>query len=231
MLQLANAIAAHEPARERSLDVSRVKDHLLRVFNDMINRFEDLVQPIVSADVQFLFAGYSWMRKEFRIWTVYYSEKDRRFSGRECFSFHPRLSKAAFIGDWSKRVRANLAKDLRLGEGLVNLEPLTVLAHLLTGAKPEHTIGGPPQLIRITQHMNTRPFCVKWGKEDTLFGRPLFPYENTDYWIVDPFSRKFTKPRKFGHRDSETNSFQVGALDEDSDTDSFPNEDAAGDSA
>src|SRR5580658_2883360 len=39
MLQLANAIAAHEPARDRSLDISRVKDHLLRLFKDMVSRF------------------------------------------------------------------------------------------------------------------------------------------------------------------------------------------------
>lgn len=200
MIQLANAIAAHEPARERSLDISRVKDHLLRVFKDMIDRFEGLPQPFSKADLQFLFAGYSWRRKGFRIWTISYAPKEKLFGAREAVSFRPRLAKAAFIGDWSKRVRAKLESLLSGEGGPVYLEPLTVLADFLRSAKPEHTIGGPPQLIRITQHMNTRPLCVRWGKEDTLFGRPLFAYENTDYWIVEPFERRFLRPRKFGHR-------------------------------
>ena len=48
--------------------------------------------------------------------------------------------------------------------------------------------------------MNSRPLCVRWENDDTLFGRPLFEYENTDYWVVDPFTGKFFKPRKFGYR-------------------------------
>src|SRR5437773_10987764 len=45
MFQVAQAIAAHEPARERSLDISKVKIHLLRVISDIIDRFEDLAEP------------------------------------------------------------------------------------------------------------------------------------------------------------------------------------------
>ncbi len=44
------------------------------------------------------------------------------------------------------------------------------------------------------------PFGVRWNDEDTLFGRPLFDYENIDYWTVDPLSRKFQRPRNFGNR-------------------------------
>ena len=52
--------------------------------------------------------------------------------------------------------------------------------------------------------MNTRPLCVRWKEEDTLFGRPLFEYENTDYWIVGPFTFKHYKPRKYGFRNDVT---------------------------
>ena len=58
MVQLAYAIAAHEPARDRSMDISRVKDHLLRVFTDLIRALKDTVTPITSSDAQFIFAGY-----------------------------------------------------------------------------------------------------------------------------------------------------------------------------
>jgi hypothetical protein len=76
-----------------------------------------------------------------------------------------------------------------------------VLAEFLKSAQPGDSIGGAPQLIRVTQHMNTRPLCVRWGDEDTLFGRPLFGYENTDYWIVEPFTGRILMPRKYGHRE------------------------------
>lgn len=51
--------------------------------------------------------------------------------------------------------------------------------------------------------MNTRPFCVKWEGQDTLFGRVLFEYENTDYWSIDPYTGEFELPRKFGRRPGE----------------------------
>lgn len=91
-------------------------------------------------------------------------------------------------------------RELNASVGPAYLEPFKVLASVLRGVGPNDTIGGPPQLVRITQHMNTRPLCVRWNSEDTLFGRPLFDYENTDYWIVEPFTGKFARPRKFGHR-------------------------------
>jgi hypothetical protein len=60
MIQLANAVEAHEPARERSLDLARLKDHLLRVFTDMVRRITDAALPFEKTDAEFLFAGYSW---------------------------------------------------------------------------------------------------------------------------------------------------------------------------
>lgn len=203
LIQMAYAISAHGPARERSLDISQVKAHLLRVFSDLVARITHAAQPFSPTDAEFLFAGYSWMAKEFRIWNIHYVEHDKRFAAREALSFHSRLPKAAFIGDWSKRVRGQLIRSLQSGTGRVYLEPLRVIAEQLRANKDDvaATIGGPPQLVRITQHMNTRPLCVRWNGEDTLFGRPLFDYENTDYWVVDPFTAEFSRPRKFGHRD------------------------------
>jgi hypothetical protein len=172
----------------------------LRVFSDTVARITEPVLPFEKGDAQFIFAGYSWLKKDFRIWTIYYAPHVKRFEAREALSFHPRLRKAAFIGDWSTRVRSRLIHQLNASQRLAHLEPLEVLSAQLQSCGRDDTIGGPPQLLRITQHMNTRPLCVKWKDEDTLFGRPLFEYENVDYWIVEPFSGRFLKPRKFGYR-------------------------------
>lgn len=203
MLQIANAIGAHQPARERSLDIARVKDHLLRVLTDLAQRYET---PFKKEDIQFIFAGYSWRTKRFRIWTIGYLPEEKRLYEREATTFLPRAQQIAWIGDWAKRVRNATAKELH-GEGRpVNLEPLHVLAKFLKNATKEDSIGGAPQLVRISQHMTTRPFCVKWKGTDTLLGRLLFDYENVDYWSIDPYTGEIFLPRKFGHReDDETN--------------------------
>jgi len=211
MLQIANAIAAHQPARERSLDVARVKDHLLRLFRDMVRRYE---VSFGKEDIQFIIAGYSWRSKDFRIWSIGYHPETKEFHEREATAFCPRLPKLTLIGDWAKRLRGPVRKEF-IGEGPAgNLEPLYVLAQFLDKASPADSIGGPPQLVRISQHMTTRPFCVKWKGQDTLLGRPLFDYENVDYWGIDPFTGELFLPRKFGHRDNPpyddgTNPFVV----------------------
>jgi hypothetical protein len=214
MIQLANAVAAHEPARDRSLDIARVKDHLLRIFADLVKSHKEAAAPLKNEDLQFLFAGYSWLSKDYRIWTIQYSERDKAFNAREARSFHSRLRKAAFIGDWATRLRNKIARELAQAEGPpVYLEPFTILSTLIRDANKDDTIGGSSQLIRITQHMNTRAFCVRWNGTDTLFGRPLFDYENIDYWTIDPFTRKFRRPRNFGYRFREANESDLPESD------------------
>ena len=200
MIQMSYAIAAHQPARERSLDIARVKDHLVRLATDLIGRFEDLACAWTKNDVQFLFGGYSWLKRDFRLWTIDYREKDKSFAAREALNFHANLRKAAFIGDWAKHYRARLHAEISSQDRVVDLEPLKVLSDLLLASSPEATIGGPPQVVRIAQHMNIRPLCIRWKDEDTLFGRPLFDYENIDYWTLDPLTGQVDQPRKFGHR-------------------------------
>src|SRR3984885_2105877 len=88
MLQMAYAIAAHEPASDRSLDIVQVKEHLLRIFTDLIRDHKKPAVPLKRGDAQFLFAGYSWLTKDYRIWTIDYSEKDTAFEVREAKRFH-----------------------------------------------------------------------------------------------------------------------------------------------
>lgn len=200
MLHLAYAIAAHEPARDRSLDIARVKAHLLRLFSDLVLRIKELPEPFAANDAQFIFAGYSWLKKDFRIWTIQYLEKEKKFSAWESLNFIPSIRKAAFIGDMAKDMRALLAQKLGRRDDFVYLEPLKYMSEFLQSATNRGSVGGPPQIVRITQHMTTRPLCVRWNGEDTLFGRPLFEYENIDYWTVDPINGRFFRPRKFGFR-------------------------------
>jgi hypothetical protein len=212
MLQLQNAVNAHQPALDRTLDIGTLKTHLLRVFTDMVNGITDAAMPIKPSDVRFIFAGYSWMSKDFKIWTITYSNEQRVFHARDSVSFNPALSKVAFIGDWAKQARTALHRHLTGRTSRENkpveYEPFEVLRDLLrvAAANKAATIGGAPQLVRIGEHMNTRVLAIRWpnssGKPN-LMGRELYDYENTDNWILDPDTLKIYTPRSFGNR-SET---------------------------
>lgn len=211
MMQLVNAIEAHQPARDRSLDIRTLKSHVLRVFTDMLRRVEDAAQRLTSSDVQFIFGGYSWLSKSFEIWTILYSEKDKEFYARPANNFHTYITKAAFIGNRAKELRSAVVRRLEdwktHGEPVhPQYEPFAALRDLLRASDITSNIGGPPQLIRIGEHMNTRVLGVKWpgGADETVtvLGRVLFDYENVDTWTLDPDNLETTRPRAFGYRNS-----------------------------
>src|SRR5271157_1355618 len=99
MMQLSNAVAAHQPARERALDIGTLKAHLLKTLTDLVASIKDAVEPFRSDDAQFLFGGYSWKSKAFRLWTIYYEVVRKGFAARPSANFHPRLRTVAFVGD------------------------------------------------------------------------------------------------------------------------------------
>lgn len=186
MLQVVNSIAAHQPSRNRSMDICQLKGHLVHLCSDLIGRFVDLALPFDEREVQFLLAGYSWLLSDFQIWTIEYKAKEKKFVERNARSFCERLRKAAFIGDAAKNYRGRLTREIGGAGPHVSLEPLKVLSEMLLDPKAPASIGGPPQVVRVGAHMNTRCFAVRWRDEPTLFGRPLFDYEKVDYWTLDP---------------------------------------------
>jgi hypothetical protein len=201
MLQIANAIAAHGPSRDRSMDVTYLKSHVVRLCSDMIARFRGASGEFKSHEVQFILAGFSWLTNDFKLWTIDYSASTRQFEAREGRNFHDRLRKAIFVGDQGTALRSLVMRQLQSTTGPQwCLEPFAILATRLRSVGPAETIGGPPQLIRIARHMNTRVFSVRWKDEATIYGRPLFGYERVDYWSIDPFSGQIFSPPPVGNR-------------------------------
>lgn len=205
MLQIAAAIAAHEPARDRNLDIGELLRHLLRLLTDIVVDIkDDRLLPFDKHDPEFILAGYSWRRRDFCMWTISYDPITHRFIDRESENFHPLLRKAAFTGDWARRYRGLLMRELNLRQTrqqdhTAHMTPMRVLAKLLSSAVDADSIGGAPQVLRIGPHMNTRPLTVIWGAERHryLYGRKLLDYENCDYWALDPISGETHPPRHF----------------------------------
>lgn len=207
MLHLYNAIANHLPAQNRSLDIEALKTHLLKVFNDTVWSIKDSIIPLSKKDFQFIFCGYSWLSKEFKIWTISFSENKKEFFARPSNNFHPKFKKFAAIGDVAPLATRKLHDALK-GKGpddKVELEPFKVLRDLLRESQSDSTIGGPPQLVRIGEHMNLGAIAVRWKNPEgeqylSLLGRRVFDYENIDSLILDPDSCELERPRSYGYR-------------------------------
>jgi hypothetical protein len=208
MLQLYLAIDAHSPSKDRSMDIHQMMKHALKVFNSMRDSVHDYAKGMDIPQTSFILGGYSWVRKSFSIWLIHYKVKEMQFAIRPAEKWIGNFEKIVFAGDWAKVCETRLIKLLRERYKLTssgseskgfNLEPFEVLRDILRESKPEDTIGGPPQIIKVYQHMNTRPFAVYWpnkeSKKISLLGRPLLSYENTDYWILDPDTLESSHPR------------------------------------
>ncbi|SMO92562.1 hypothetical protein [Fodinibius sediminis] len=207
--QLKLAIESHQPSLDRAMDLHKMKAHALKVFNSMSDSVQSYVEVLENPDTSFLLGGYSWVNKEFAIWKIHYKEKEKRFACRPAKTWIEDFGKIAFIGDRAKDAQNNLIKLLKEKYGLTtengaskkgfDMEPFEVLRNMLRKADPNDSIGGAPQLVKVYQHMNCRSVGVYWPNKSSknvyLLGRPLFDYENTDNWIMDPDKLITSHPR------------------------------------
>lgn len=220
MIQLALAIDSHAPARRGSLDIVSLKTHALKIFNGMAGLLKDSphvtgTRPTLKPNITFIFGGYSWIKKQFHLWTITYKDAEKTFIAQPakwaCYSEKSEqcvtrrrsdleethyFGKIAFAGDQSP-----LAKQLlfeRLDEEhkrsrkpvRLDLQPLMVVRDMLRNYPHLETIGGAPQVVKVYQYMNTAPLGVYWPNKAsgqvTLLGRLCLGYERIDRWILDP---------------------------------------------
>ncbi|MFI5091108.1 MAG: hypothetical protein ACHP7P_13715 [Terriglobales bacterium] len=201
MLQLSSAIAHYGKSRSRALDVFDLKGHTLRVFNKMRSLISDLPSGRESPDppdTRFILGGYSWKKKKFAIWVLHFNAYSK------AFVFHPvtpwRASgrkQVAIEGDHVPEAKKLLIEKLRaagkISSGGFDMEPFEVLRDMIrSGDYP--SIGGPPQLVKIYEHMNVVPYGVYWPNREsgevTMLGRPLLAYETPERRILDPDTLK-----------------------------------------
>lgn len=205
MLQMRLAIEMHPPSRDRAMDIIDMKGHTLRVFNYMRNFIHDLPRgedEPQEPEVVFLLGGYSWRKKAFLIWWLYYDRGIRKFTFRPAKLWRgvSGQKKIAFIGDGVSEAKARLKRLLaernRLIEGGFDMEPFEVLRDIIR-ENVSPLIGGPPQLVKVYQHMNCVPHGVYWPDKNsgtiTVLGRPLLDYETTILPVLDPDTMKVSK--------------------------------------
>lgn len=72
MHQVANAISTYEKSATRAQDIVVLKSHVLKVFEGLKRSVHDAAGSEGIPSAEFLFGGYSWVRKEFLIWRIHY---------------------------------------------------------------------------------------------------------------------------------------------------------------
>jgi hypothetical protein len=189
-------IAQHQKLLSRALDLQELKGHLIRVLNRTLSEISDLPKSVDSTpDVEFIFNGYDWRRRDFCSWLIHY---DRSISA---FTFRPTrrwtggnsAKVLTLTGDYRNEFKLRLTRLLKerskLTSGGFDMEPFEILRDMLREGSFER-IGGPPQILNIYQHLNARPVAVFWPNSDskrvTLGGRALLDYETHDFLTLDP---------------------------------------------
>jgi hypothetical protein len=91
----------------------------------------------------------------------------------------------------------------RLDGGGLDMEPFEVLRDIIR-SEAVPSVGGPPQVVKLYEHMNAIPFGVYWPNRDscqvTILGRPLMSYEATSWRVIDP-DRPAETPQTFAGSD------------------------------
>ena len=81
-------------------------------------------------------------------------------------------------------------KDDRYSLEKLDFEPFEVVRDMLRSTSKPHTIGGPPQVVKVYQYSDCVPLGVWWPDRPNgsphLQGRRCFGYERTERFFLDP---------------------------------------------
>jgi hypothetical protein len=198
------AADVHAPSQTRALKLSAFKCHLVKILNQMQKEVHNYVDGEEIPKVTFLFGGYDWWKKVFRIWKIAFSEFDGKFIAHERTGSNGfgSLGKIEFAGDepWTDKFKETLKGICQSSYGLdmkvpptarFDLEPFVAIRELLSKVTKDDTIGGSPQAVKIYQFMNSADVGVFWPNAQTgrlfISGRPLLEYERaTIKSVLDP---------------------------------------------
>ncbi len=223
IFQLQSAIENFLKAADRTEDITHLLHRVLTLVNAYRLAWSDTSQADVdntNETTRFLFGGWSWRYGKFFIYPIQYDKHEGRFlhvSSKKTLKKLglPKGEMCLAIGNYTAEFRYSLrAMIVKNGLQSLNYEPLEILASMLSNPKftdrrgtqtflrakdPSGAIGGAPQALKVYQHLNIRPIAIRWPKADanqpvTLFGRPLFKWENTLHPIYDLESQKFHYP-------------------------------------
>ena len=81
-----NAVSLHQGSSRRQVDITIVKQFLLKAINSMLGEISDFPWGETEheePELRMAFGGYSWVRKEFVIWKFHFNAGEREFQQAE----------------------------------------------------------------------------------------------------------------------------------------------------
>lgn len=202
MLQAFNAVAMYPPAQTRAMDIQHLKGHLIRVFNrsrEFITNLPSRQKKPDNPEAQFVLSGYSWRSKKFHVWTLYFDPHLDRFTFRPATQWRAQeddgFKLVTYVGskqatdEAKERLKDLLRSRNKIKSGSFDMEPFEVLRDIIRD-KCCADVGGPPQVVKIYEHLNAAPIGVYWPNRESgtisILGRPLMYYEKTRWGVIDP---------------------------------------------
>ncbi len=226
MEQLSLAIESYRPLQLGSLNLFSLKSHALKIFDSMSELI--VSSPLLSSngdtgpEANFIFGGYSWIKKRFEIWTITYKASERRFVAHAAqwlchlTDVHklvirrnresPKatvIGKIAFAGDQAFEAKRLLFAKLYPNTNSkvpnkFDMEPFEVVRDMLRDPGHSETIGGSPQIVKVYQYMKAGSLGLYWPDKASgvvhLQGRLCLGYERVDRWILDPDGLSSERP-------------------------------------
>jgi hypothetical protein len=204
MMQVNYAMSEYNKIRTRAMDVSDLNGYVLKHINHLSQSVYDMASPDGQSENEFIFGGYSWTEKKFKLWRYCYDKTNKKFKkdGTSRWILPHVPGSIIIIGDQRetyKKVLRSILQEKYGPQGVNNggngldMEPFEALRNMLREAKHIDTIGGAPQMVKSYQYMNSRPVGVYWPnklenpfKNRTILGRSMFEFEDSEFWFMDP---------------------------------------------
>lgn len=204
--QISEVIRSNRSLHERVKDYASLRNQILKIMNEMYEFFHSAPKELENPETSFVLAGYSWFKKEFMIDVINFRKGTRKFENRPVGNLFGR-GKVCFAGDMAPAGINHLKMKLKEKFGdyhrksadtnspMLDMEPFEVVRDMIRDSDSRTaTIGGAPQIVTISQHMNSRQTAIYWPDRANgrifLGGCPVLQENYLDNWILDPDNLK-----------------------------------------
>ena len=207
MHQVISAVSTYERSASRAQDIVELKSHVLKVFESLREAVHDASGDEGIPSAEFLFGGYSWIRKKFMIWRIHFQKGMNSFEANPAKEW--KGNPWIFAGDKEHVDAARLALSRLLitqnraphqvDHFKFDWEPFEVIRNMLRGVNKdkrlhkEGSIGGAPQVLKVYEHLTSKYLAVDWknshqknGDGIYVCGRKILGYETPSLWVLDP---------------------------------------------
>ncbi len=174
-------------------DIHDVLEYLIDLFSTLVGEITGAVDNVedLRGEAQFLFGGWSWRKRQFCIWRLYYEPVLKGFTHESVNTGDARV--ISFMGDHTGEAKTRLEAQLhdtdKILTGTLDMEPLQVLVQMSRDTGNYHPIGGAIQVAKVYQSGSSEFFGVMWPSVNgapTFLGRQLSEHDMPPVRFYDP---------------------------------------------